>query len=164
MCAAIAAKQNGDARLALDLLLKAADIAEREGAGKVTADHVRQAQKEIEKNVTVDVIKSMPLHVKLVLLSIYLLEREGVKNLTTGVIYNKYVEIAKMMGIDPVTQRRISDIINELDMSGIVNARVVSLGRYGRTKVIRLSTSIKNIEEGLQDDLFMLGAIEMTTR
>jgi cell division control protein 6 len=69
-----------------------------------------------------------------------------------------------MMGIDPVTQRRISDIINELDMSGIVNARVVSLGRYGRTKVIRLSTSIKNIEEGLQDDLFMLGAIEMTTR
>jgi len=164
MCAAIAAKQNGDARLALDLLLKAADIAEREGAGKVTAEHVRQAQREIEKNVTVDVIKSMPLHVKLVLLSIYLLERDGVKNLTTGVIYNKYVEISRMMGIDPVTQRRISDIINELDMSGIVNARVVSLGRYGRTKVIRLSTSIKNIEEGLQDDLFMLGAIEMTTR
>ncbi|MEM4019823.1 MAG: cell division control protein Cdc6, partial [Thermofilaceae archaeon] len=145
-------------------LLKAADIAEREGASKVTADHVRQAQREIEKNVTVDVIKSMPLHVKLVLLAVYLLEKEGAKNITTGMIYNKYLEITKLLGIDPVTQRRVSDIINELDMSGIVNARVVSLGRYGRTKVIRLSTSLKNIEEGLQEDLFLLGAMEMVTR
>lgn len=164
MCAAIAAKQNGDARLALDLLLKAADIAERDEAEKVTSEHVRQAQREIEKNVTVDVIKSMPLHVKMVLIAIYLLEKEGARNLTTGVIYNKYLEITKMLGMDPVTQRRISDIINELDMSGIVNARVVSLGRYGRTKVIRLSTNVKSIEEGLQEDLFMLGVTEMVTR
>lgn len=164
LCAAIAAKQNGDARLALDLLLKAADIAERVGAERVIADHVRQAQREIEKNVTVDVIKSMPLHVKLVLLAIYLLERDGARNITTGMIYNRYVEITKLLGIDAVTQRRVSDIINELDMSGIVNARVVSLGRYGRTKVIRLSTSLRNIEEGLQEDLFLLGVTEMVTR
>lgn len=164
MCAAIAAKQNGDARLALDLLLKAADIAEREGRDGVTQEHVLQAQKEIEKDVTVDVIRSMPLHVKLVLIAIYLLERRGVRNLTTGVIYNKYVEISKMFGIDSVTQRRVSDILNELDMSGIVNARVVSLGRYGRTKVIRLSTSVRNIEEGLKGDLFMLGVTELVTR
>ncbi|MEM1692223.1 MAG: hypothetical protein QXK45_06095, partial [Thermofilaceae archaeon] len=97
-------------------------------------------------------------------LAVYLLEKEGAKNITTGMIYNKYLEITKLLGIDPVTQRRVSDIINELDMSGIVNARVVSLGRYGRTKVIRLSTSLKNIEEGLQEDLFLLGAMEMVTR
>ncbi len=164
LCAAIAAKQNGDARLALDLLLKAADIAEREGASKVTADHVRQAQKEIEKNVTVDVIRTMPLHHKLVLLAVYLLEKEGARNITTGVIYNKYLEISRLLGIDPVTQRRVSDVINELDMAGIINARVVSLGRYGRTKIIKLSTSVRSIEEGLQEDLFMLGALEMVTR
>ncbi len=163
-CAAIAAKQNGDCRLALDLLLKAADLAEREGASKVTLEHVKQAQREIEKNVTVDVIKSMPLHVKMVLIAVYLLEKEGARNLTTGMIYNKYMEIAKMLGMDPVTQRRVSDIINELDMAGIVNARVVSLGRYGRTKVIRLSASLKSIEEGLQEDLFMLGVTELVAR
>ena len=163
-CAAIAAKQNGDCRLALDLLLKAADIAEREGASRVEAEHVRQAQREIEKNVTVDVIRSMPLHVKLVLVAIYLLEREGAKNLTTGLIYNKYLEITRMLGMDPVTQRRVSDIINELDMAGIVNARVVSLGRYGRTKIIKISASLKSIEEGLQEDLFMLGVTELVTR
>jgi len=162
-CAAIAAKQNGDCRLALDLLLKAADIAEREGYEKVEIRHVLQAQKEIEKNVTVAVIRSMPLHVKLVLLAIYILEKNNVKNLTTGLIFNKYVELTKMLGIDPVTQRRVSDILNELDMAGIVNASVVSLGRYGRTKIIKIGASLKSIEEGLQEDLFMLGATEMIT-
>ncbi len=162
LCAAIAARQNGDCRLALDLLLKAAEIAERRGEDMVTEEHVRLAQKEVEKNLAVDVIKTMPLHVKLVLAAIYVLTREKVKNLTTGLIYNKYVYLSKIMGIEPVTQRRVSDIINELDMLGLINARVVSLGRYGRTKIIKLSVSSKSIEEGLKEDLLMLGLTELT--
>ena len=162
LCAAIAARQNGDCRLALDLLLKAAEIAERSGENVVREEHVRLAQKEVEKNLAVDVIKTMPLHVKLVLASIYVLTKEKVKNLTTGLIYNKYVYLSKIMGIEPVTQRRISDIINELDMLGLINARVVSLGRYGRTKIIKLSVSSNSIEEGLKEDLFMLGLTELT--
>lgn len=153
LCAAIAAKQNGDCRLALDLLLKAAEIAEREGRNKVLEDDVRRAQKEIEKNLAVDVIRSMPLHVKLVLFAIYLMEKEGVRNITTGELYNKYKTVAKQIGIDPVTQRRVSDIINELDMLGVVNAKVVSLGRYGRTKRIKLSVSEKCVIEGLSEDI-----------
>ena len=35
-----------------------------------------------------------------------------------------------------LTQRRISDIISEFDMLGIVNAKVISKGRYGRTRDI----------------------------
>ena len=164
LCAAIAARQNGDCRLALDLLLKAADIAEREGDKKVRMEHVRKAQKEIEKNLAVDVIRSMPLHVKLVLMSIYLLESGGERNMTTGVIYSKYKELAGLVGVEPVTQRRISDIINELDMLGIINARVVSLGRYGRTKIIRLAVSRKSIEEGVEEDVILLGLKDMLAR
>jgi len=164
LCAAIAARQNGDCRLALDLLLKAAEIAERQGESTVREEHVRLAQKEVEKNLAVDVIKTMPLHVKLVLAAVYMLTRENVKNLTTGLIYNKYVYLSRIMGIEPVTQRRVSDIINELDMLGVINARVVSLGRYGRTKIIKLSVSSKSIEEGLKEDLFMLGLTEMMAK
>ncbi len=153
--AAIAARQNGDCRLALDILLKAADIADREGASKVTLEHVEKARHEIERNLTVDVIKTMPLHVKLTLAAIYLLDREPVKTITTGMIYNKYRELVSKVGIEPVTQRRISDIINELDMLGLINARVVSMGRYGRTKVISLSASAKSVEDGLSTDLIM---------
>lgn len=153
LCAAIAAKQNGDCRLALDLLLKAAEIAERNGKTKVTEDDVRRAQREIEKNLAIDVIRSMPLHVKLVLLAVFLMEKEKFRNITTGELYNKYKELARKLRVDPVTQRRVSEIINELDMLGLVNAKVVSMGRYGRTKRIKLSVSDKCITEGLYEDI-----------
>ncbi len=153
--AAIAARQNGDCRLALDLLLKAADIAERMGSPHITLDHVKLAQKEIERNLTIDVIKTMPLHVKLVLAAIYLLEDENYRMVTTGAIYNKYTDITRSLGVEPVTQRRVSDIINELDMLGLINAKVVSMGRYGRTKVISLSASKGSIREGLREDIFL---------
>ncbi|RLE66660.1 MAG: cell division control protein Cdc6 [Thermoprotei archaeon] len=163
LCAAIAARQNGDCRLALDLLLKAADIAERLGELKVKTEHVRMAQKEIEKNLAIDLIKSMPLHVKLVLAAILILHKKKIKVITTGSIYNRYVELAQRIGVEPVTQRRVSDIINELDMLGVINAQVVSLGRYGRTKRIKLSVSESSIKEGLKED-FTLGDlwIELT--
>ena len=161
LCAAIAAKQNGDCRLALDLLLKAAEIAERDVKSKVTEDDVRRAQREIEKNLAVDVIRSMPLHVKLVLLAVFLMERERFRNITTGELYNKYKELALKLRIDPVTQRRVSEIINELDMLGLVNAQVVSMGRYGRTKRIKLSVSDRCVMEGLYEDI-SLGSLLKT--
>jgi len=151
--AAIAARQNGDCRLALDILLKAADIAEREGADKITEVHVDKARNEIEKNLAVDIIKTMPLHVKLVLAAIYLLSRDGgTKLITTGLVYDKYKELVSRIGMEPVTSRRISDVINELDVVGIINARVISLGRYGRTKVVSIGVPMKNVEEGLASD------------
>ncbi len=159
--AAIAARQNGDCRLALDILLKAADIADREGSPVVRLSHVDKAKYEIEKNLTVDVIKTMPLHVKLTLAAIYLLDKKDAKKtITTGVIYNTYLKIVRKIGMEPVTQRRISDIINELDMLGLINARVVSMGRYGRTKVISLSASLKSIEEGLKSDIILKTVLE----
>ncbi|UNQ72549.1 Cdc6/Cdc18 family protein [Infirmifilum sp. NZ] len=151
--AAIAARQNGDCRLALDILLKAADIAEREGADKITEVHVDKARNEIEKNLAVDIIKTMPLHVKLVLAAIYLLSKDGgTKLITTGLVYDKYKELVSKIGMEPVTSRRISDVINELDVVGIINARVISLGRYGRTKVVSIGVPMKNVEEGLASD------------
>lgn len=154
--AAIAARQNGDCRLALDILLKAADIAEREGSDKVTMAHVDKARSEIEKNLAVDIIKTMPLHVKLVLAAIYLLSKnEGSKMITTGLVYDKYKELVGKIGMEPVTSRRISDIINELDVVGIINARVISLGRYGRTKVVSIGVPLKNVEEGLASDTIL---------
>ncbi len=159
--AAIAARQNSDCRLALDILLKAADIADREGTSRITLEHVEKARNEIEKNLAVDIIKTMPLHVKLVLASIYLLSRsDSARMITTGLIYDKYKELVGKVGIEPVTSRRVSDIINELDMTGIINAKVISLGRYGRTKVVSLGVPARNVEEGLMSDLILRSLIE----
>jgi len=148
LCSALAAAEHGDARRALDLLRVAGELTERDGDAKVTEEHVRRAQKKIEEDRVVLVLKTLPIHSKLVLGSIYLMKRSKVKNAITGDVYEVYVELCNTLGLEFLTQRRISGLINELDITGILNARVVSLGRYGRTKKIRLAISnvvIKNV-------------------
>ncbi|MEW9490809.1 MAG: ORC1-type DNA replication protein [Candidatus Aramenus sulfurataquae] len=138
LCAALAARDHGDARRALDLLRVAGEIAERERAKVVTEEHVEKARVEIERDRVYEVISSLPFHSKLVLFAI-LQGHNGKDAMTTGEVYDKYKELAEQLGMEVVTQRRVSDIINELDMVGIVTAKVVNRGRYGKTKEITLA-------------------------
>ncbi len=151
LCAALAAREHGDARRALDLLRIAGEIAEREGASKVTVKHVYKARDELEKNRVEELLRTLPLHAKLVLLSIIIRSIKD-KYTTTGETYAYYVELTKNIGVEKLTQRRISDLINELDMLGIVNAKVISRGRYGKTKIITLSINPKLVLSVLSED------------
>jgi cell division control protein 6 len=135
---ALAAAEHGDARRALDLLRVAGEVAERQGAKVITEEHVRQAEKHIEHNRVIEALKNLTLHSKLVLLSVYHLNKSSA---TTGEIYDIYNELCGEMGAGLLTQRRLGSLVNELDSMGLVNAKVVSMGRYGRTKKIRLEIS-----------------------
>ena len=151
LCAALAAAEHGDARRALDLLRVAGELAEREGAKRIVEDHVRRAEERIEHDRVEEALKNLPTHSKTVLLSVYLLGKGGSSYSITGDIYNVYCELCGELGIKPLTQRRVSGLINELDVIGLLNSRVVSLGRYGRTKKIRLAiprTLIRRIFNG----------------
>ncbi|MFQ6095944.1 MAG: ORC1-type DNA replication protein [Candidatus Bathyarchaeia archaeon] len=139
LCSALAAAEHGDARRALDLLRVAGELAEREGSGSVSEAHVRRAEKRIEHDRISEALKNLPTHSKIVMLSVYLLSRAEAGHSVTGNIYNVYCELCQEMGIIPLTQRRVSGLINELDVIGLLNTRVVSLGRYGRTKKIHLA-------------------------
>jgi len=152
LCSAIAAAEHGDARRALDLLRVAAELAEREGERTITEDHVYRAQKRIEHDRVVETLKSLPMHSKIVLLSIFLLSKSKAKGFITGDIYNVYCELCEEMGVNPLTQRRVSGLINELDIIGLVNSRVVSLGRYGRSKKTTLGVPYSVIKEALFED------------
>ena len=46
-----------------------------------------------------------------------------------------------------LTQRRVSDIIQEFDMLGIINVRVVSKGRGGRMREIKLAIAKSTVEK-----------------
>ena len=151
LCAAIAAREHGDARRALDLLRVAGELAEREGARRVTIEHVYKARDELERDRVQEVVYTLPLHSKLVLLAILTLVKEG-KITTTGEVYNTYIKICKSVRIETVTQRRVSDIINELDMLGLVNAKVVSRGRYGKTKIISINLKPDILYDALSRD------------
>ena len=141
MCAAFAAKEHGDARRALDLLRTSGEIAERAQAGEVTSDHVDEAQQKLEINRVVEVVKTLPTQSKLTLYSIIRLDEAGNDTMTTGEVYRTYKQLAEEVGLDVLTQRRVTDLISELDMLGVVNSVVVSKGRYGRTREISVTVS-----------------------
>jgi len=138
-CAALAAKETGDARMALDLLRIAAEIAERSGDGVVTRAHVRSAKNKIELDTTSEVIKTLTQQSKTVLMSIIYNTKRDKRIMTTGEVFSTYNELCRVLDISPISQRRVTDLISELDMLGIVHARVKSFGRAGRTKEIELS-------------------------
>jgi cell division control protein 6 len=159
LCAAFAAQEHGDARRALDLLRTAGELAERDQTDDVRETHVRQAQEKIELDRVVEVVRTLPQQSKLVLFAIILLEKQGVHNINTGEVYNIYKRLCEEIDADVLTQRRVTDLISELDMLGIVNAVVVSKGRYGRTKEISLSVPLDETEAVLLSDS-RLGDIE----
>ena len=152
LCAAYAAQEHGDARRALDLLRVSGELSERSKSSKVLEMHVKQAQDKIETDRVVEVVKTLPTQSKLVLLSAVMLNNVGDSNITTGEAYNIYKQMCRIIGIDILTQRRVTDLISELDMLGILNATVVSKGRYGRTKEIALSVPTESTSRVLFED------------
>jgi cell division control protein 6 len=149
ICSALAAAEHGDARRALALLRVAGEVAERQGAKMITEEHVREAEKHIEHNRVVEALKNLTLHSKLVLLSVYRLNKSSA---TTGEIYDVYNDLCGELGAGLLTQRRLGTLVNELDAMGILNAKVVSMGRYGRTKKIRLEISRTLIKAVFESD------------
>ena len=152
LCAALAAAEHGDARRALDLLRVAGEVAERNSSSVVVEEHVREAEKHIEHNRVVEALKNLTLHSKLVVLSVYHLNKVDVHRAITGDIYEVYSELCGELGITPLTQRRLSTLVNELDSMGLLNAKVISMGRYGRTKKIRLEITRTLIRDVFTDD------------
>ncbi len=153
-CAALSAQEMGDARRALDLLRMAADFAERNGDSKVTGAHVRYAKNKIELDAVSEVVKTLTIQSKIVLMSIIKNTERGTSTMTTGDVYATYKFICKSIGQSILTQRRVAGLISELDMLGIIHARVKSFGRGGRTKEIELSTPKEIIVMVKNDDVF----------
>ena len=91
-----------------------------------------------------------------ILVKLYQLTCDGKSTIFTGDIYERYKDVCLKTGLRPLTQRRVSDIIAELDMLGIINAKVISKGRYGRTREICIAipdSHIKNVVSLLKEGL-----------
>jgi len=148
-CSAYAAREHGDARRALDLLRVSGELAERESSEKIKLKHIDDANDKIEKDKILDVISSEPKQFQLVLHSIIELsekKKEG-ESIFTGDIYNFYKEFCKRSRTETLTQRRVSDIIQEFDMLGIINVKIISKGRGGRMREINLAISNNIVDQ-----------------
>ncbi|MBS3146344.1 cell division control protein Cdc6, partial [Candidatus Woesearchaeota archaeon] len=134
----------------------AGELAERSNEVSIKIKHIDEAEEKIDRDRILDTIKTQPKQFQATLLSIFTFASNTNLPIFTGDIYNYYKDICDKCGLKPLTQRRLSDIIAELDMLGIINAKVVSKGRYGRTREISLaipSTNIPLINQTLRSGL-----------
>lgn len=148
LCAALAGAEHGDARRAIDLIRVAGEIAERQQSDIVTADHVREAAQKIEENKEEASLRSFPIHEKLVILAII---KAG--GSSTGEIYSSYKRLCKAVGRDVLTQRRITQILGEIELSGIITGRLVHQGIHGNTKKYRLTLPAETIKKTFGNEL-----------
>jgi len=138
-CAAYAAREHGDARRALELLRVAGEISERQAREVIKVNDIDAAEDKIEKDRVIDIINTQPKQFKLTLYSIIKIYNNNSNNgmpIFTGEVYEIYKDLCFKVGLRPLTQRRLSDIIAELDMLGIITTKVISKGRYGRTREV----------------------------
>ena len=149
LCSAMAAKEEGDARYALDLLKNAGELAYDDDSEKVTGEHVRKAKDRIEFNKVTEIIQTLPLQQQRLLEAILNLTKNN-EEITSGKLYEEDQLIFKK---DAVTYRRIFDFINELELLGIISTNTISRGRgKGRTNIIKLQCD----EELLETTLFSI--------
>ncbi|MEK6949426.1 MAG: orc1/cdc6 family replication initiation protein [Nanoarchaeota archaeon] len=137
-CAAYVAREHGDARKAIELLRVAGELAERMKSKTITTEHLDEAEEKLEKDKILDVVKTQPKQFQAVLFAI-LSARNNTSYIYTGEIYEIYKKLCFKVGLRPLTQRRVSDIIGEYELIGVISARTISKGRYGRTREITLS-------------------------
>lgn len=147
LCSAMAGREHGDARKAIDLLRVGAEIAERENASRVDEKHIRAAQEKIERDAPYVLLKNAPAHMKLVILAIAK-SKEG----HTGNVYDLYSALCKQVDQEALTQRRVTQMVSKLDMLGLVSTDLVNQGRYGRSQKIRIKVPLTTVKLALEDD------------
>ena len=130
------------------------EVAEREGSSTVNEIHIRVAQQKIDRDTNYEILKNSTTHTKILILAII-----NSKNGNTGEMYDIYSSLCVRLEQEPLTQRRITQIISELDQLGLVTTNIVNLGRYGRSQRIKLVVPLMTIREAFKDDILLSSII-----
>ena len=148
LCAAMAGREHGDARRAIDLLRVAGEIAEREQSLTIKEEHIRAASQKIEENKEVTALQSYPLHEKLLVIAVM-----KARDYSTGEIYTSYKNLCKTVRQKELTQRRVTQMLSEIELSGMISGRIIHQGLHGRTKKYKLTISPEMVKDTFKDDL-----------
>ncbi|MBU2638523.1 MAG: AAA family ATPase [Nanoarchaeota archaeon] len=155
-CAAYAAT-HGDARRAIDLLRVAAELTERKNETKITISCLDEADEKLDNDKYYDAVRMMPKHSQMVLLSLFdLCSQSKDKPVLSGNAYDAYKTLCANLKYKFLTQRMFSNLLGEMELQGIIQAKIVSHGRYGRTRHLCLGippSTAPKIERLLREGL-----------
>ncbi len=136
--AALASREHGDARKAVQLLAKSAYLAEKAGS-RLTPETIDHAANQLETDRYLTLVRTAPRQMKVVMAAIIEAKRQLTKRiLGTGEAYEAYKAFCKKADIRSLTGRAFGDLLAELDLYCLVRCRIVSRGRYGRSREIFL--------------------------
>ncbi|KTG11453.1 cell division control protein Cdc6 [Haloprofundus marisrubri] len=141
--AALAAREHGDARKAIDILRFAGEIAEDEDATQVKQEHVDQAHEREEQNRVADLISKSTPHSRFVLIALAnIVQQRGNAEawVATNDVFDVYRTVCKGDGAEPLKKRRIRDILSELEFLSIIDQDLRGKGQgQGNYMVNRLA-------------------------
>jgi cell division control protein 6 len=136
--AAIASREHGDARKAVQLLARSAYLAEKGGTG-ITLDLVDEAAGELETDRYLTLVRTGPPQMQAVMAAVIEAQRRSKKHvIDTGEAYDAYRTFCSRAGVRPLTGRVFGDMLAELGLYALLRCRIISRGRYGRTREILL--------------------------
>lgn len=150
--AALAAKDTGSARHALDILRQAGDVAISHDSPTVTDQHVEAAQDEVQRGRHKDDVKHLPRQSQAVLYALLLLDQENSLPAEKGDVYERYEIVCKRIGTDTKAIRTIHNRLNTLAQKGFVQLAQRNEGRDGgiyNTYTLDIQTNI--VEEALAE-------------
>jgi cell division control protein 6 len=147
---------SGNARLALEVLMLAGTEADKEGAQRVTIDHVRRAFTHANPNLSIminDVIRHLPLHELLLLLAIVrLLRQKNEAYVRIGEVEEEYRNICEEYKETPRRHTQIYEYVNDLKRRGVIDARLSGKGYRGKSTLVGVSLGpLEALEKFIQE-------------
>ena len=133
LSAAFAAQDHGDARKAIDLFRKAGEIADREGKDSVEEEHVRDAQKEAERDRTLTQMQGLSTQKKLSLYATAIVPLYSERNLNAvpnTVAYRVYQYLTDILDADEKSRDSYLRYMNEAETYNFVTSEKRGRG-YG---------------------------------
>lgn len=161
LCAAYGAKDAGDARQSIDLLMKAGDLARDEGTETVTAGQVQRGRRALERGRIKEGITGLTEHGHLVLYALLTLDLEGETPIRSRDVRPRYTRFAELGNRDPLVPRRMRDHLSELAMLGIISVTERNEGRRGGTyREYSLDMDVGLILSAMEDTVELVGVHE----
>ena len=147
LCASMACREHGDARRAIKLLDVAAKTAELNQDVSITDEHVRLAAQKIEIDKEAQQLNAFSLHEKLLVIVIM-----KSPNISTGDVYSAYKSLCKITHQNTLTQRRTTQMLNEIELSGLISGKMIHQGIHGNTKKFNLTVSSDLVKNTLKSN------------
>ena len=161
LCAAYGAKDAGDARQSIDLLMKAGDLARDGDTEIVTEKHVERGRRDLERGRIEEGINGLTQHGHLVLYALLTLHLENETPVRSRDVRPRYTRFAERAGRDPLVPRRMRDHLSELAMLGLISVTERNEGRRGGTyREYNLDMNANLILNALDDVLEDVGIHE----